>query len=99
MLQQFEEKAREDLFFEILRRDPEWTIILDEGWECDVLPGQVEATWPLLPDFAQRALKASNSVASDATEWEVGMSIGETYTKMDEPSWELAMDAAAAGNP
>ena len=73
--------------------------MLDEGCDCDVLTLQVEAIWPLLPEFAQRALNASNSVAADATEWEVGVTIGESHTNMDEPSWELAMDAAAAGNP
>ena len=84
---------------EILTRDPELKIMIDEGWEFDVLPWQVEATWSVLPEFAQRALNASNSVATDATEWEVAVTIGETYSNMEEPDWNLAIDAAAAGSP
>lgn len=84
---------------EILATDPDFKKMLDEGWDWVVLPWQVEAAWPTLPEFAQRALNASNAVASDATEWEVAVSIGEVFSNMQEPSWELAMASAAASDP
>ena len=73
--------------------------MLEVGWDFDVLPWQVDLTWPTLAEFGQRALNASNSVATDATEWEVAITIAEVHAAMDEPSWEAAMGAAKAGNP
>jgi hypothetical protein len=93
------ENEQGQISLEILFRDLEFKIMIQEGWTFEVLPWQVEVTWPLLPEFAQRALNASNSVSSDATEWEVAITIGETYSNMDEPNWDLAVDSAAAGAP
>ena len=73
--------------------------MLEEGWEFLVLPWQVEATWPTLPDFGQRALNAANSVATESTEWEVAITMYETHHGMDEPDWTLAQQAALSGNP
>ena len=56
-------------------------------------------TWPTLPEFGQRALNAANAVASDATEWEVAITMSETYENMIDPNWELAMQAALSSNP
>jgi len=49
--------------------------------------------------FGQRALNAANAVASDATEWEVAITMSETYENMIDPNWELAMQAALSSNP
>ena len=73
--------------------------MLEEGWDFLVMPWQVEATWPNLPEFGQRALNAANSVATDATEWEVAITMYETHQAMDEPDWNLAKQAALSGNP
>ena len=64
---------------EVLKRDQEYKQMLENGWEFLVLPWQVEATWPNLPEFGQRALNAANSVATDATEWEVAITMYETH--------------------
>ena len=84
---------------EILKRDGEYKRMLEDGWEFLVMPWQVEATWPNLPEFGQRALNAANSVATDATEWEVAITMHETHQAMDEPDWHLAKQAALSGNP
>ena len=84
---------------EILCRDPEFKAMIEEGWEFIVLPWQVGATWPQLAEFAQRALNASNSVATDATEWEVAITMVEVCEGMEKPDWALAQGAALAGNP
>ena len=84
---------------EILKRDGEYKRMLEEGWDFLVMPWQVEATWPNLPEFGQRALNAANSVATDATEWEVAITMYETHQAMDEPDWNLAKQAALSGNP
>ena len=88
-----------NISLEILKRDGEYKLMLEEGWYFEVLPWQTEVTWPTLPEFGQRALNAANSVATDATEWEVAITISETYENMDDPSWDLAVQAALAGNP
>ena len=87
------------LSVELLSRDPEFKAMLEEGWQFDVLPWQCEATWPLLPEFAQRALNAANAVATDATEWEVAVNLGECFASMEKPNWALAEEAATAGDP
>ena len=82
-----------------LKRDVEFKAMLEEGWAFCILPWQVEVTWPTLPEFGQRALNAANAVASDATEWEVAITMSETYENMIDPNWELAMQAALSSNP
>jgi hypothetical protein len=85
-----------NISLEILNKDPEFRAMLDEGWWWDVLPWQVEATWPSLPEFAQRSLSAPNAVSTDTTEWEVASTMGDWFNSMEEPSWALAEEAAAA---
>ena len=84
---------------EVLTRDAEWKQMLEVGWEFEILPWEVEKSWPTLPEFMQRALQAANSVAQDATEWETAIAMAETFEAMESPCWDLAMSAATAGNP
>ena len=74
--------------------------MLTKGWSWTILPWQCEATWPTLPDLAQRALNASNSVASQASELETAASIAEFAQMQSEPvNWDACVDAAAASMP
>ena len=50
---------------------------ITKGWLWTIVPWQAEVTWPHLPDLAQRALNASNNVASLMSELEVCVSISE----------------------
>ena len=84
---------------ELMTRDPEYNVMINEGWAFEILPWQVETTWSWLPEFAQRPLNASNSVGNDATEWETAITMNENYENMENPSWEMVVDAATAGNP
>ena len=60
-----------------LCRDPRFKAALNQGWLWTIVPRQAEVTWPHLPDLAQRALNASNNVASLMSELEVCVSIAE----------------------
>ena len=82
-----------------LKEDPDYKKMLEVGWDWFTLPWKVEATWPVLPEFAQRALNASNAVSTDATEIEVALIIGDTFCSMETPSWIMAQDAAKAQDP
>eukprot|EP00959_Pyramimonas_sp_CCMP1952_P394416 8264446-Pyramimonas_sp.AAC.1 len=62
---------------ETLDQDPRFHNALAKGWRWTVLPRQAEATRPRLPDSAQRALTASNNVASLMPELEVCASIAD----------------------
>lgn len=62
---------------ETLSKDVRFHDALKKGWRWTVLPWQAEVTWPHLPDLAQRALNASNNVASLMSELEVCVSIAE----------------------
>ena len=84
---------------EVLKRDVEYKRMLEDGWEFLVLPWQVEATWPNLRELGQRELNAANSVATDATEWVVAITMYETHQAMDEPDCRLAKQVALSGSP
>ena len=91
--------TRERISLEMLKRDGQYKRMLEEERDVVVKPWQAEATWPDLPEFGQRALNAANCVATDATEWEVAITMYETHQAMDEPDWHLAKLAALSGNP
>ena len=44
--------ANKMISMEKLKADSEFAVMLEEGWDWDILPWQVEATWPILPEFA-----------------------------------------------
>ena len=69
-----------------LSQDPRFHQALSKGWLWTILPWQAEVTWPHLPDLAQRALNASDSVASLMSELEVCVSISEFSELMPEGS-------------
>ena len=80
--------------------DPILLSMLTQGWGWTILPWQVEDTWPALPDLAQRALNASNSVASQASELEMAASIAEfAQLDPDKVDWASCVEAAAATMP
>ena len=50
-----------------LRTDPVFARCMDEGWLWVVISEAVEAELSALPDYIQRALNASNTVASESS--------------------------------
>lgn len=76
--------------------------MIQDGWTWLIISWQVEAVFRELPDLAQRALNASNSVASLSTELEVASSIAEFASlqgaqgKID---WDSCIAAAGATAP
>lgn len=87
----------------IAQGDPALLSMCSKGWTWVILPWQVEATWPSLPDLAQRALNASNAVASQASELETACAIAE-FAQMHraagaEADWQSCVAAAAASMP
>ena len=83
--------------------DKDFQTMLEKGWSWTVVPWPVEATWPSMPDLAQRALNAANSVASQASELEVAASIAE-FAAMElavngSIDWGRCGTAAVAGLP
>ena len=83
--------------------DKAFQVMLEKGWSWTVVPWPVEATWPSLPDLAQRALNASNSVASQSSELEVAASIAE-FAALEQAGsgsidWGRCGLAAVAGLP
>jgi len=73
---------------------------LTKGWRWAVLPWQAEVTWSQLPDLAQRALNASNNVASLMSELEVCVSIAEFAELMPcGSSFGACVDAVKMNQP
>lgn len=76
------------------------------GWSWVIVPWQVESSWPQLPDLAQRALNAANSVASLPSEIEVASSIAE-FAEIQQArigsdgsvDWASCVAAATGSNP
>ena len=80
-------------------RDPRFAEAL-KGWEWTILPWQAEVTWPQLPDLAQRALNATNNVASLMSELEVCVTIAEfAELRSSDSSFEACVDAVALNEP
>jgi hypothetical protein len=87
---------------ELGKNDASLMSMFSAGWLWTVVPWQAEMTWPGLPDLAQRALNASNSVASQCSELEVASSIAEfagMQAVAGEVSWDRCIAAVAASNP
>ena len=80
-----------------LKRQPDFKVMLEDGWEWTILPWQVELAWSMAPDILQRALNASHEVHSSATELEVAVTIAEGIESGE--SVEDALKNATAGNP
>lgn len=55
----------------LLDGDATFSDMCSSGWEWRIISWEAEESWPKLPDLAQRALNAANSVASQPAEPEV----------------------------
>ena len=62
---------------EFLKKQRQFRLMLERGWEFTQLPWQVEAAWPSSPDISHRALISTSEVASAVTELEGAVTIGE----------------------
>ena len=86
-----------------LKKDFVFKKLLEKGWRCMVIDGHAEELIPGLPDFIQRAKNAHNSIASEASETEVCVSINEFASNMQKLgnsiNWDTCIDAATTGNP
>ena len=60
-----------------LRRQHAFKVMLEVGWEFLQLPADVAIAWPMALDIIQRALNASNDVASSSTELEGAVTMAE----------------------
>ena len=72
-----------------------------DGYEWLVVSWKVEVAVPEFTDFAQRALNAANSIASECTELEVMSSMAE-FAQMQEGKeidWTQCQNAAISGSP
>ena len=86
-----------------IMRDEVLQEVLSSGYEWTVLSWKTQDRCPGLCDFIQRALNATNSIASECSELEVMSSISE-FAEMQKRSgskvdWASCCDAAISGNP
>ena len=82
---------------DLLKQQPDFKTMLEEGWDFLCLPWGVELAWPTSPDIIQRALNASNDNASDATELESMITYGECVDAGE--SDQMALEVSTSGNP
>jgi hypothetical protein len=84
----------------LCNRDKRLQTALTSGWTWQVLPWQCQIQWPRLPDLAQRALNASQNVASLMSELEVVVTIAELdATRTDASDFNDCVTAVARNNP
>ena len=67
-------------------RDHRYKKLCTDGYRQLIIPAKAIATWPKLPSLIQRALNASNPVATQTNELEVMVSIAEYVENMDVPN-------------
>ncbi len=85
---------------ELTRKDLKLRQLIEQGWEFTILPYQVEATWPSLPDLAQSALNAEQAAYNHASELETMSSMAMVAEAQgDEVNWEVVMKHALASSP
>ena len=82
-----------------LQKDRVLKEMMEKGYEWRVLCWEAEEAVPTLPDFLQRALNVTNSVAADCTELEVMTFIAEFGSTMKKLDWRKAIEATTAANP
>jgi hypothetical protein len=86
----------------VAKGDAKLRSMIRDGWSWLVVSWQVEAVFPELADLAQRALNASNSVASQSSELEVASSIAEfasLQAAQGKIDWDSCIAAAGATAP
>ena len=59
------------------KKDERYGRLCKQGWRHLVLPYDMQVAWPRLPMLVQKALNASNSVATQASEFETAVSMSE----------------------
>ena len=88
----------------LINRDKQLNKLMHEGWMWTIIPYDAERAWPKLPDLGQRALNATNNVASQASELEIASTIA-AFAEEEESSgrlpidWAACTDRACQGNP
>ena len=80
-----------------LKMQPDYKVMLEDGWVFAVLPWQVEAAWPGAPDVLQRALNSTSDVHSSVTELEGAVTIAEALESGE--TQEDAIAQAISGEP
>lgn len=86
-----------------LETDAVFKVMLNVGWTWTIIPWQVEATFPHLPELAQLALNVGNHVPTQSSELESGCTIAE-YVEMQlqnggTADWHEAEEAASLSLP
>ena len=66
-----------------------------EGWGHTFLYFKCRVAWPKLPGLIQRALNASNKVATLPNEIETMKTAAEYFNSMEHLSWDDAANAAS----
>ena len=82
--------------------DLRWSEAAKSGWKMLVLPWQVEALFPELPNMVQRTLNGVNNVASPQSELECCKSIAEFYEmaeQKNEEAWQRCLEAVGMTEP
>ena len=91
------------LNFPFLCTNPVMKEMLCDGWDWEVVAWVAEHQWPHLPSLAQRALNASNNVASQETELETACTIANDASLQslgDGPiDWDRAIQMASSTVP
>ena len=82
---------------EFLKKQKQFRLMLERGWEFTQLPWQVEVAWPSSPEILQRALNSTSEVASAVTELEGAVTIGECLETGESETSAIA--TATSGNP
>ena len=67
-----------------LKQNKEFTAMIEEGWEWEIIPAEVDALFPDFAKVAQKALNVSNQVASKSSELEAAITISALLDNFSE---------------
>lgn len=82
-----------------LRKNKQFKVMIDEGWEWQVVPHEVDAMFPKFAQIAQRALNTRNHVSTEVGELEAAVTLAQYVDEAndDVANWKvLALDSLTA---
>ena len=74
--------------------DAEFSVMVNEGWDWDIIPSWIDEAFPKFADCAQKALNAANHVASQVGEIETAKVIADVMHDNTDESWDKVAVAA-----
>ena len=80
-----------DIDLQKIKTDPNFRSMLEEGWNFEVIPWEVDTEYPAYAKLAQRALNTSNHVPTEVGELETMVTIADLLVDGEFEGWKAVV--------